>query len=165
MDRKTKGFVDVTEAAERLVESLSEFRDRAGRYVAAEGRLAEAQAASQELARATEQMAVETGNAIRLLNDLGIPKMREDLTAVAQTATGVQAQLLVQNEKLGSQGKQLSRAEVVLGEHTARMDQMDGQLQDQQTLLLSIVTRLKVVIGGVVFIALLVLVTVVVALR
>jgi chromosome segregation ATPase len=150
MDSKTQGFFDVTQAAERLLDSLSEFRDQAHSYSAAEDRLEETRVTSQELVRATEQMATEAGNAIRILNDLGIPTLREDLSAVVQTTSLQAAELTKQSETLAhvavaqdgqkkvleAQGESLQKQrEAIVGQAEALAKQHSVLLDQQQRLL------------------------------
>ena len=157
MDTKTQNFLDVTEAAERLVESLSQFQEQAHSYTEAEGRIREAAAASVVLAQATEHMAAETGNVVQMLSDLGVPTLRDDLSAVVQTTALHAAQMITQVEALAevaaeikaqrglleSQSETLQRqreamvsqAEALAKQHSVLVDQQQRLLEHQDRLL------------------------------
>lgn len=124
MDSKTQGFLNVTDAAEGLVESLSEFKERAQGYLAAEVRLEESRASSAALTEAATRMATDMSRAVQLLDELGVPEMRVDVSRLVQTAALQGAQLNLQNDVLeGVRAVQVGERETLATQAAS----LDGQ--------------------------------------
>lgn len=135
MDLKTEAFLNVTDAAERLVAGLGSLHEHAQQYALAGGQLTETREASIALIESTQHMANSMTEVLQTLNQLGVPALRDDVHSLVKAGQVQAAQQKLLTESVATLGQvQEAEREVLLGQAQSLEKQREALLSQAESL-------------------------------